>query len=145
MSEREGQEYLESEAKLKHLSGWMKELEGKKKIEKVISKIKKLPIAKLKKLLIPKLEKQEYIKLEFSKPEMSRDVIVEFTVQDNKEDREEYDSRSQLKKLLKQILEKTNWRLMSEGIYYRLGILTGRLRGYENDEDLLKLVKINKK
>lgn len=29
---------------------------------------------------------------------------------------------------------------MSEGIYYRLGILTGRLRGYE-DNDLLKLIK----
>lgn len=30
---------------------------------------------------------------------------------------------------------------MSKGIYYRLGILTGRLRGYENEEDLLKLIK----
>lgn len=30
---------------------------------------------------------------------------------------------------------------MGEGIYYRLGILTGRLKGYENDEDLLKLIK----
>ncbi|MBD3282484.1 MAG: hypothetical protein GF387_02640 [Candidatus Portnoybacteria bacterium] len=119
----------------------MKELKGKEKIERAISKIKKLPVAGLKKLLIPKLEKEGYIKLEFSKPEMGRDVIVEFTVQDNNEKREEYDSRSQLKKLLKQILEKTNWRLMSDGIYYRLGILTGRLRSYENEEDLLKLVK----
>ena len=25
--------------------------------------------------------------------------------------------------------------------FYKLGILTGKLRGYENDEDLLKLVK----
>jgi hypothetical protein len=33
---------------------------------------------------------------------------------------------------------------MSEGIYYRLGVLTGRLRGYENDEDLLRLIKKNK-
>lgn len=33
---------------------------------------------------------------------------------------------------------------MSDGINYRLGILSGRLRGYENDEDLLKLVKITK-
>jgi len=90
------------------------------------------------------LEKEGYSKLEFSKPEINRDVVVKFTVQDDKEDRQEYDSRSQLKKLLKQTLENTNWRLMSEGIYYKLGILTGRLRGYENDEDLLKLVEVKK-
>jgi len=120
----------------------MREKEKNKGFYDKLAKIKKLPVAGLKKLLVPKLEKAEYIKLEFSKPEMSRDVVVEFTVQDNKEDREEYDSRSQLKKLLKQTLEKINWRLMSEGIYYRLGILTGKLRGYENDEDLLKLIKL---
>jgi len=44
-----------------------------------------------------------------------------------------------LQKLIKSTLEKTNWRLMSEGVYYKLGILSGRLRGYENDEDLLNL------
>ena len=38
-------------------------------------------------------------------------------------------------------LMSTNWRLMSDGVAYRLGILTGRLRGYEREEDLLKLVK----
>jgi len=30
---------------------------------------------------------------------------------------------------------------MSEGIRYRLGFLSGRLRGYEKEEDLVKLVK----
>jgi len=120
----------------------MMEKEKNKELYKKIAKIKKLPIAGIKKILVPKLEKQGYIKLELSKPKMERDVVIEFTVQDNKEDREEYDSQSQLKKLLKQILENTNWRLMSDGIHYRLGILTGRLRGYENDEDLLRLVKV---
>lgn len=33
---------------------------------------------------------------------------------------------------------------MSEGIMYRLGILSGRLRGYELEEDLLKLIKNHK-
>lgn len=141
LSVEEGQKYIESSAKLEHFSEWMKEIKEKEKVGKAIAKIKKLPVAGLKKLLVPKLEKAGYSKLEFSKPEISRDVIVEFTIQDNKEDREEYDSRSQLKKLLKQNLENTNWRLMSEGVYYKLGILTGKLRGYENDEDLLRLVK----
>ncbi|KKQ46551.1 MAG: hypothetical protein US67_C0077G0007 [Candidatus Woesebacteria bacterium GW2011_GWD1_38_10] len=30
---------------------------------------------------------------------------------------------------------------MSEGISQRLGILSGKLRGYENEEDLIKIVK----
>jgi len=30
---------------------------------------------------------------------------------------------------------------MSEGINYRLGILAGRLRGYEKEQDLIRLVK----
>jgi hypothetical protein len=31
---------------------------------------------------------------------------------------------------------------MSDGISQRLGILTGRIRGYENEDDLVKIVKI---
>ena len=29
---------------------------------------------------------------------------------------------------------------MSEGIHYRFGFLNGRVRGYEREEDLIKLV-----
>lgn len=104
-------------------------------------KIKKLTVAELQKLLAAPLKKEEYINLDFSKPEIERDIIINFTVQDNKTDRGEHDSRIQLQRLIKRILENTNWRLMSEGIMYRLGILSGRLRGYEDEEELLKLVK----
>lgn len=30
---------------------------------------------------------------------------------------------------------------MSDGISQRLGILSGKLRGYENEEDLVKIIK----
>ena len=90
------------------------------------------------------LKKEGYINLELSKPEIKKDVIIEFTVQDNKTDRGEYDSRIQVQRILKKKLEATNWRLMNDGASYRLGILTGRLRGYENEEDLLRLVKAEK-
>jgi len=115
-------------------------IKNKKLFEK-LAKIKKLTVAELQKLLALTLEKEGYIKLEFSKPEMDKDVIISFTVQDNKTDRGEYDSRIQLQRILKKTLENTNWRLMSEGVYYRLGILSGRLRGYETEEDLLKLIR----
>jgi len=109
------------------------EREGKLRgLNKKISKIKKLNIAQLKKHLLPHLKKEGYIKLEFSKPEIEKDVIISFMVQDNKTDRGEYDSRIQLQRIIKKTLENTNWRLMSDGINYRLGILSGRLKGYED-------------
>ena len=50
-------------------------------------------------------------------------------------------STSNLQKLIKRTLKDTNWRLMSDGISYRLGLMSGRLRAYESKEDLLKLVE----
>ena len=86
-------------------------------------------MAKLEKLLRPILKKQKYSNLEFSKPQMGKDIILEFSIQDSDTEREEYDSKNQLKKLFNKKLKDTNWKLMSDGISYRLGILTGRLRG----------------
>ena len=77
---------------------------------------------------------------EFSKPEIKKDVIIEFTVQDNKAGRGEYNSKHQLQRIIKKTPEKTNWRLMNEGVYYRLGILSDRLRSYEIEEDLVRLI-----
>lgn len=81
------------------------------------------------------------IHLQLANPEIDRNVVVPFTVQDSKTGRESRTSEYDLKRLLKKILEDTNWRLMTDGVNYRLGVLAGRLRGYESEEDLLKLVK----
>ena len=59
---------------------------------------------------------------------------------DGKADRIEYDSRTSLKKIVEKRLKSPNWRLMSDGIFYWLGYLSGRLRAYEGKEDLKKLV-----
>ena len=141
LSAEEGNKYIDHQAKAASAAEFLKELGKKEEIREKTANIKKLNIAGLIKTLTPALEKEGYIKLEFSKPEIGRDVIVSFTIQDDKSDRGEYDSIHNLKKILKLTLSNTNWRLMSEGIYYKLGILSGRLRGYENEEDLLKLVK----
>lgn len=131
----------EAEQLSKLVKSW-EEKEKNKKLYEKLAKIKKLTVAQLQKLLAAALKKEGYINLEFSKSEIKKDIITEFTVQDNKIDRKEYDSRNQLKKLLTKNLKNTNWRIMSNGIYYKLGILSGRLKGYENEEDLLKLVKL---
>jgi hypothetical protein len=51
------------------------------------------------------------------------------------------DSRTHLKKLITTALADTNWRLMSEGVRHRLGYLSGRLRAYESEDELRKLVE----
>ncbi|NQU99831.1 MAG: hypothetical protein HQ538_03765 [Parcubacteria group bacterium] len=130
----------EAEQLSKLVKDW-EEKEKNKELYEKLAKIKKLTVAELQNLLTPILKKEGYIKLEFSKPEIGKDVVIGFTVQDNKVSRGEYESKIQLQRAIKKALENTNWRLMSEGAHYRLGLLLGRLRGYESDEDLLRLIK----
>lgn len=94
----------------------------------------------LEKLLSEVLEKEKYTKLNFDKPEIERYVIVPFTVQDDYSSRKDYDSRNQIQKIIIKTLEDKNWRLMTEGVAYRLGYVSGRLKGYEREDDLIKLV-----
>ncbi len=106
--------------------------------------LKSLKKGQLKELLEQTLGKEGYQDLKFDKPEMGQFVIIDFSVNDMKESRGDYDSKKILKKLIEGILDDTNWRLMSDGVSYRLGILTGRLKAHEREEDLMKLVKPEK-
>ena len=119
----------------------IKEKEDNKHIYDAVAELKKSKIAELTELLSPALEKAGYIEFSLDKPEIGKDVFVGFNCLDSKTEREDYDSRKTLKKLIDKTLANTNWRLMTDGISYRLGYLTGRLRAYEQEEDLLKLVK----
>ena len=110
-----------------------------------MKELKKPKIAELATLLSPILEEAGYIEFHLDKPEMGKDVFIGFSCLDSKSDREDYDSRKTLKKLVDKALLDTNWRLMSDGIYYRLGYLNGRLRAYEREEDLKELVIKSKK
>jgi len=122
-----------------------KEKEDNKHIYDALKKMKKPKIAELVPLLSPVLEKAGYIEFHLDKPEMGRDVYVGFSCLDNKSDRQDYDSRKTLKKLVDSALSDTNWRLMSKDISYRLGYLNGSLRAYESDDDFKKLVMKSKK
>ena len=82
----------------------------------------------------------KYIKFHFKDPEMHKDLIVSFVTHDSKANRSDRESYKTLTKLINKNLEGTNWRLTGD-ISYRLGMLEGRLKAYEKDEDLIKLVK----
>lgn len=142
-SEEEGKEVLHGFEKMKDINKMFMKDEEKKKdpaYQKAMC-LKKLKVVELNKLLKEAILKEGYIDLQFEKPSMERFVAVPFIVLEEKVDREEYDSKVQLKKLIEKTLEPTNWRLMSEGISYRVGYLSGKLRCYETNEDLINILK----
>lgn len=147
LTDEEGKKYLDEKFNIeqmgKMVEEWKKE-EKDKDLYDAVDKIKKLTFVQLKNLLSPALEKAQYVNLEFGNPDIGKDVQVGFTVNDSSDTRQGLASETDLKKLIKKMLEDTNWRLMSDGVNYKLGILTGRLRGFENREDLIELVKRRK-
>lgn len=122
----------------------IKEKEDNKHIYDALKEMRKPKIAELSTMLAPTLKKAGYIEFSLDKPEMGKDVIIGLNCLDGKSGREDYDSRKTLEKLVKKTLEDTNWRLMSDGISYRLGYLSGRLRAYEREEDLKALIMKSK-
>ncbi len=118
-----------------------KEKEDNKHLYDAMKEMKKPKIAGLSTILAPALEKAGYIEFSLDKPEMGKDVFVGFNCLDGRSERNDRDSEKTLKKTVEKALQDTNWRLMSDGISYRLGYLNGRLRAYEREEDLKKLVE----
>jgi len=117
-----------------------KEREENSEVYDAIAKIQKLTIVELQNLLNPLIENAGYAKLDLGKLYTQKDVVVGFGVQDTKSGRQEYDSIHELQRIIRKALESTNWRLMSDGITYRLGYLQGRLKGVEGEENLKKLI-----
>lgn len=118
---------------------WKHEDEHKESYDS-IAKLEKLTVPQVKEHIVRLLGDSNYINPAFEKPKMEQYATMEFTVEEMQTDNQQA-SVHELQKLLRKSLETTNWRLMSDGISYRLGLLTGRLRAYESKEELLKLVK----
>lgn len=146
LSEEEGKKYSSAKMTMEQASAFLKEWkerEENKDLYDAIGNIKKLTISELQKFLEPIVEKAGYSRLEFEKPDLQKDVILGFSLQDDKPGRNDRESAYELKKIIQEALEGTNWRLMSDGISYRLGYLTGRLRGIEGEESFKELVLAN--
>lgn len=134
------QEMRSSLEQMAELGKKFKEKEDNKHIYDAVKDLKKPKIAELTTLLSPVIEKAGYIEFSLDKPELGKDVIVGFNCLDSNSDRKDYDSRETLKKLVDKTLIDTNWRLMSDGISYRLGYLNGRVKAYEGEEAMKELV-----
>lgn len=140
---KDGEEYLAWMKTAEELNTFLdkkKEKEENKELYDRVAALKKLSIPQVKQFLTEVLENEPYTNLAFEQPSMDRVVSIGFSIEDPT-DQGEYDSRTKLSRFLKKKLEETNWRLMSDGITYRLGVLTGRVRIYEKEEELVKLVE----
>jgi len=143
LSDKKGQEFIQSKASMNRIN----EIVAEHKIKEAdpaygkAKQLKKLSVVELEKVLNKALEKEKYVKLVFNSPEIGQFVIVPFIIQDADSSRKEYDSTHKLQRTIKEALAETNWRLMSEGATYRLGYVSGRLKGYEREEDLASLIR----
>lgn len=141
-NEKDGFQYITTMntiAELKREIEERKQKEANPKFQQA-QKLNKLKVSELEELLSKTLIKEKYSNLLLGSPEMQKFVIIPFTAQDSDKERKERDSVHQLKKVIESALINTNWRLMSEGISYRMGYVYGRLKGYEQDEDLMEIV-----
>ena len=102
--------------------------------------LKRVKVVELQKIIQDVSNANGFNQLNFDKPEIDKYVIVSFSVQETKVDRSDYDSSRDLRRALTKALEGTNWRLMSDGISNRLGLLYGKIKGYENEDDLMKII-----
>jgi hypothetical protein len=105
-----------------------------------VDKIQKMNVPALEALLKNEVESAGYTKFEFTKTDLSKFIIITFLLNDPLE-RTKNESIKQLSKLLNTTLFPLNWRLISNSIEYRLGVLSGRIRAYEMEVDLLELAK----
>lgn len=125
LSEKEGQEYILGRDNIKRLNEMMKEI---KPAVKMSAKV--LNLENVKKFLIKELKNHGFINFKMGKVEMKQGMAVDFSVHDEK-NRHSNQARLDLNKSIKEILQDTNWHLMSKGTSGYLGILKGRLRGVE--------------
>ena len=104
-----------------------------------VTTLKKIGIVEVEKLLSEVLDKEKYVKFSTDKPEIDRFVIVPFGLQDGDSLRNKQENLRDLEKLIIKTLDGTNWRLLSGSLMSRLGFISGKLKGYERDEDLLEI------
>lgn len=152
LSKEEGEKYIMGAQSLNSAVNSMKkyseetqEKEDNKEFYEEASKLKKLTILELEELVLSKLENTHYVKFKLKDPVAGREFSVPFVVYDSNSKLTPRASEQELLKILRKTLEETTWRLMSEGVSYRLGILEGRLRAYEKEKELMELIRINSK
>jgi len=141
LSVEDGDKYCEWITTLEYVMGNIEDKEEHKEAYEKAKKTKILTIAQLSGLLSKKLAQENFGSLMVSNPEIGRDLIISFNIQDMKADRPESHSKTDLKRTLNDLLLDTNWHLMSDGLNYKLGVLSGRLKGQDSQDHIYEDLK----
>jgi hypothetical protein len=148
LNEKDGNEYLSGQESNERWEQYRKEETEREKLRPIldeISKLRNLTIVEAQNLMARSLERIGYTRIEFGSPTIKTDIQVGFSAQDAKAGRDERESLRALRHQFSQMLGDTNWQLMSGGVTYRLGLLTGEMRGVESEQELIKMVRIRLK
>ncbi|PIR53009.1 hypothetical protein COU76_03480 [Candidatus Peregrinibacteria bacterium CG10_big_fil_rev_8_21_14_0_10_49_10] len=145
LDEKGLQEYKEGRDNLKRMEELVKEFKKDDDIRPQLKEIEKLSVASLEKKLKATLRRKGFDKLRTSEPKVDKYITVDVKLRDAKEDREEYQSKQDLKHAVEKTLEKTNWSLMTTGISYRLGVLECSLKGHDSEDQIKELVRSREK
>lgn len=107
-----------------------------------VAAVKRPNIGELKKYLSEELKKYGYSGLEFEKPDISKGIWVNFTVMDETGESDKYKITKAFRARLKSLLANTVWEMgNSERLQNRLGILSGQLRGIDNEDEIFQRTK----
>lgn len=101
--------------------------------------IEKVTIPEIEARITASVEKSGFTKLNFQVPQLNDQVIIEFTLQDPVR-KDEAKSIRLFRKEITTLVNETNWRL-APGTNYRMGLITGKIIGYDKKEDIAKLAK----
>lgn len=145
LTDKEGEEYLEAEQNLNQLNELMKEQKHKEDNKALYDKAantERINIFEAQKRMKASIKKSKFTKLKFEDPNMGTDITCEFRVYETDPNREEKQACKDLEALIGEAFDNTNWKLMSDGISYRMGILKGLIRGLEKEKDILKNTKL---
>ncbi len=141
ISEEQGKRFLEWEKRMKQIDDQKEEHLLNVELYDRVKEVKSLTIASLEKKLRKVLEKAGYSDLQITMPPSGREIVLEFSIRDTKDSRKDLESRQTLSETIEKALEMTNWSLYPESVTYRLGVLNGRIRGYESQEELETLMR----
>jgi len=141
ISDEQADRYVRWKGRAKELDDKKREHELNLELFDKLKEVTKLTIAGVEERLTEAVKKADFVDLHMTMPASPQDIVLHFSVRDLKVNRKELDSRQTLEKMIHDVFSETNWSLTSEGVSYRLGLLSGRIRGYESEEDLEKLTR----
>jgi len=147
LSDEEGEQYLDmlsSMEDMKKLQEQIQDREDTQAMYALIESIQRISVPQFKESMVKLMEDAAFSNIHFDDPVMKGDVQLKLYADDSTT-ANAYDREKSITKLIRKELAHTNWKLMNDGVSFRMGVFTIRFRGFDNEDDVKKLVEIRLK